>query len=199
MERSRARYLEAVEIERLLNAIDERDFRVLVAGAIYTGARYQELARLLVEDVNFDSGAILIRQTKTDTPRSVFLNDEGEALFESLTAGREGSERVFTRRGAPWGKSEQQQRMRTACKSARIKPSLTFHGLRHSYASLYLMGGGGLPDLAKQLGHSTTRMVERHYGHLADAWRAERARDYAPSLGLGRGKVRRLSRTATTR
>ena len=120
-------------------------------------------------------------------------------LFESLTAGREGSERVFTRRGAPWGKSEQQQRMRTACKSARIKPSLTFHGLRHSYASLYLMGGGGLPDLAKQLGHSTTRMVERHYGHLADAWRAERARDYAPSLGLGRGKVRRLSRTATTR
>ena len=77
-----------------------------------------------------------------------------------------------------------------------ITPPITFHGLRHTYASLYLMAGGGLPDLAKQLGHTTTRMVERHYGHLAEQWRAERAKQFAPALGMGPGKVRRLAASA---
>jgi len=46
------------------------------------------------------------------------------------------------------------------------------------------MSGGSLVALAKQLGHTTTRMVEKHYGHLAESWRAEEARKYAPSLGI---------------
>ena len=122
----------------------------------------------------------------------MFLNDEGLRFFESLTAGLASSDLVFTRDGSPWGKSEQQHRMRAACETATIEPPITFHGLRHTYASLYLMAGGGSPDLAKQLGHSTTRMVERHYGHLADRWRADRARQFAPSLGISGGQVRRV-------
>lgn len=199
VERSRARYLEANEIRRLLNGCTEPSFRALVAGAIYTGARYQELARLRVEDVNLDAASVLIRQSKTDRPRAVFLNEEGRALFEQLTAGRPADALVFTRGGsAAWGKSEQQQRMRDVCEAAKIEPRITFHGLRHTYASLYLMAGGGLTDLAKQLGHSTTRMVERHYGHLADKWRAERARQFAPALGIKPNrKVRRLKKAST--
>lgn len=46
------------------------------------------------------------------------------------------------------------------------------------------MSGGSLVALAKQLGHTTTRMVEKHYGHLAESWRAEEARKHAPSLDL---------------
>jgi integrase len=73
--------------------------------------------------------------------------------------------------------------MKDACEAAAIEP-LGFHQLRHTYASLYLMSGGSLVALAKQLGHTTTRMVEKHYGHLADSWRAEEARKHAPSLGM---------------
>ena len=183
VERSRARYLELDEIRRLLNAIDEADCRDLVAGAVYTGARYQELARLHVQDVQLDAGALMIRQSKTDTPRSIFLNEEGRALFDAFTVGRSPADLVFSRGGSPWGKSDQQPRMRAACERARIEPRITFHGLRHTYASHYLMNGGGLADLAKQLGHATTVMVERHYGHLADDWRADRAKRFAPSIG----------------
>lgn len=49
------------------------------------------------------------------------------------------------------------------------------------------MSGGSLVALAKQLGHTTTRMLEKHYVHLADSWRAEEARKHAPSLGLKGG------------
>jgi integrase len=73
--------------------------------------------------------------------------------------------------------------MRAACQVAQISPTVSFHVLRHTYASLYLMGGGSLPALAAQLGHADTRMTIRHYGHLADSWRAEEARQYGPSFG----------------
>ena len=73
--------------------------------------------------------------------------------------------------------------MRLACEAAQIAPAISFHILRHTYASHYLMGGGSLPALAAQLGHADTRMTVRHYGHLADSWRAEEARRYGPAFG----------------
>jgi hypothetical protein len=42
------------------------------------------------------------------------------------------------------------------------------------------MNGG---DLAQQLGPADTRMTLRHYAHLADRWRAERAWRHVPSFG----------------
>lgn len=193
VERSRARYLDTDEIRRLLNAIDTLDFRDLVRGALYTGCRYQELARLRIQDVSLDSGAVRIHQSKTDKARAVYLNSEAVEFFEAVTAGRPARDRVFHRAGKPWKKAEQRGPMLAACRAAKLEPPVTFHGLRHTYASLYLMAGGGLPDLAKQLGHSTTRMVERHYGHLSDAWRGRQAQKFAPSFGVAPGKVRRLA------
>ena len=168
-----------------MGSIAEPEIRDLVVGAIYTGMRYAELAGLSVLDVHLDSASVLVQQSKSDKGHAVFLNEEGIERFDRLCAGRASAARVFEKsNGTPWGKSQQTKRMAVACEIAKIEPALVFHGLRHTYASLYLMAGGGLSDLAKQLGHSSTAMVERYYGHLADAWRAERARQFAPSLGF---------------
>ncbi len=192
VDRSRDRYLDTDEAQRLVNAC-EPDFRALVQGAVYTGQRYGELARLRVADVNLDACAVAVRESKSGKPRYVFLNDEALAFFEAQAAGCGGDETLFRRAdGEPWGHGHQHKRMKAACERAGIDPPIGFHGFRHGYASSYLMNGGGLPDLAKQLGHTSTRMVEEHYGHLADAWRAERARQFAPTLGVKPGKVRRM-------
>ena len=194
VDRNRDRYLEVDEAQQLANACGP-EFRALVLGAFYTGMRYGELCRLQVKDVNLDAGTVAVRDSKSGKPRHVFLNDEALAFFEGKMAGRAGSEPepLFARAdGGPWGHGHQHKRMRAACDAANIDPPMGFHGLRHTYASLYLMGGGGLPDLAKQLGHSTTRMVEKHYGHLADSWRAERARQFAPTLGTRPANIERL-------
>ena len=70
--RSRVRYLTVAECERLLNACTP-DFRDLVHALLLTGCRYQEVARLRVEDFNPDAGTLHIRQTKTGKPRHVVL------------------------------------------------------------------------------------------------------------------------------
>ena len=46
--------------------------------------------------------------------------------------------------------------------------------------------------VAKNLGHGDTRMVERHYGHLAPSYVADRIRKHAPKFGKMSSNVRAL-------
>ena len=181
---ARIRYLTVAEGKRLINAADP-EFRPLVQAALASGCRYGELIRLQVHDFNPDSGTIVIRQSKSGKPRHVVLTDEGAALFTQLAAGRSGSERLLRRTdGEPWKSSHQIRRMAEVCSRAKIEPAISFHGLRHTYASLAVMNGTPLLVVAKNLGHADTRMVERHYGHLAPSYVADAIRAGAPRFGL---------------
>jgi integrase len=44
--------------------------------------------------------------------------------------------------------------------------AITMYGMRHSFASNYLIAGISDVKVARWLGHADTRMVHRHYGHL---------------------------------
>jgi hypothetical protein len=46
------------------------------------------------------------------------------------------------------------------------------------------MSGVPLLVVAKNLGHADTRMVERHYGHLAPSYIADAIRAGAPKFGF---------------
>jgi integrase len=181
---ARVRYLTVAEAQRLINACDP-DFRQLVTAALQTGCRYGELAALRVHDYNADSGTIAIQQSKSGKPRHVVLTDEGVAFFRQLCAGRPGSEVMLAKAtGAPWGRADQGAPMAKACERAKITPKVGFHQLRHSWASLSVMGGVPLMVVAKNLGHRDTRMVELHYGHMAPSYIADAIRAGAPKFGL---------------
>jgi integrase len=175
----RARYLSVGEAQRLINAA-QGDFRVLVQAALQTGARYQELARLKVGDFNADTGTLHIRKTKTNKDRHIVLSEEGRAFFGELAAGRASTALML---GREWKPSHQAPLILAACKNARIDPPLNFHALRHTWASLSVMGGMPLMVVAKNLGHADTRMVEKHYGHLAPSYVADAVRKHAPRFG----------------
>jgi integrase len=181
---ARVRYLTVAEAKRLVNASDS-EFRPLVQAALQTGARYGELAGLQVDDFNVDAGTLAIRQSKSGKPRHVVLTDEGAVLFKQLSAGRSGHEPMLRRRnGEPFGKSHQSRPMIEACDRAKIRPRISFHVLRHTWASLAVMNGVPLLVVAKNLGHADTRMVERHYGHLAPSYIADAIRAGAPRFGF---------------
>ena len=46
------------------------------------------------------------------------------------------------------------------------------------------MSGIPLPVVAANLGHTDTRMVDKHYAHLAQSYIAETIRASAPTLGV---------------
>jgi integrase len=113
------------------------------------------------------------------------LTEEGAALFNELAAGRSGHELMLRRaNGEPLRKSGQARPMIRACDRAKIRPRISFHGLRHTWASLAVMNNVPLLVVAKNLGHSDTRMVEQHYGHLSPSYVAEAIRAGAPRFGF---------------
>lgn len=182
---ARVRYLSIAEARRLVNACAP-DFRRLVRGALETGARYGELTRLVVNDFNPDSGTIAVRRSKSSKPRHVVLTEDGVSFFRSLTAGRSGSSLMFLKNdGTGWLRSHQAQPMRDATMRAKIEPRISFHGMRHTWASHAVMNGTPLLVVAKNLGHSDITMVQRHYGHLSPSYVADAIRAGAPRFQLG--------------
>jgi integrase len=181
---ARLRYLSDDEARRLTNACPA-DFRALVTGALLTGCRYGELAAMTVDDFNTDAGTVRVRTSKSGKPRHVVLTHEGREFIAQRIAGKAGSARLFLRStGKPWGKSEQQRPLCAACDAARIDPPVNFHGLRHTYASRLAMRGVPLAVIAAQLGHSDTRMVEKHHGRLSPSYIADTVRSAFGTWGI---------------
>ena len=181
---ARVRYLSIAEAKRLISACAP-DFRRLVQAALATGARYGELCELRAADFNPDSDTLHVRTSKSGKPRHVVLNDEGAKLFGSLTIGKTGDAFILTKAdGSPWGPSHQARPMLEACERAKIKPPINFHSLRHTWASLATMAGAPLMVVGRNLGHADTRMVEKHYGHLAPSYVADAIRAAAPTFGF---------------
>jgi len=181
---ARVRYLTVAEAERLINA-GEPDFRALVRAGLETGCRYGELIRLEVCDFNPDASTLAIRQSKSGKPRHVVLTEQGAAFFRRHCAGRSGHELMFRHAdGSGWQKSEQARPMAEACANGKIKPAISIHILRHTWASLAVMNGTPLLVVAKNLGHADTRMVEKHYGHLAPSYIVDAIRASGPRFGI---------------
>ena len=182
----RVRYLEREEALRLLNAC-RPDFRQLVHGALLTGLRYGEIARLRVQDYSQTSGTILVANSKTGKPRHVVLTDEGCKLFGQLTAGSPERTPIFPKQnGKPWGRAEQHRPLAHACAVTGLE-DVCFYTMRHSYASWAVMAGVPLPVVAVQLGHRDTKMVEQHYSHLSSSYVASTIRTLSPPLGAVKG------------
>ena len=190
---SRVRYLTIAEVRRLINAADP-NFRKLVRGALETGARYGELCALTVADFNPDSGTVAVVESKSSKSRHIVLTDDGADFFKSLTAGRAGTEPMFLKDDCSrWLADHQAEPIADTNERAKISPPINFHGLRHTWASHAVMAGMPLMLVAKNLGQSTTRMVEKHYGHLAPSFIADTIRATAPRYGVkAAGTVKRL-------
>jgi integrase len=191
------------EATRLVNACPP-DFRELVVAALLTGCRYGEIAALRARDFDPQAGMLTIAQSKSGKARHVVLTDEGRGFFQRHVTGKGGAALLFQRDHmvqqatrdtpaetvrAPWGKSHQFRVLREACKAAQIAPAVSFHILRHTYASRLAMRGAPMKVIAEQLGHSDTKLTERHYAHVSKSYVADMVREAFSDMGIGRGSV----------
>lgn len=178
------RFLSEEEVLRLLN-VTGAAFQRLIYAAIMTGCRYQELAGIRCGDYSRAAKKVFVRNGKGGKARHVRLSDEGLGVFDAVTLGRPRESLAFCRSdGSAWGKNHQQRLMREASSRAGIDPPAHFHLLRHSHASWLAMRRVSLGVIASQLGHSDTRITEKHYAHLAQSYVDEEIRSNLPRLGF---------------
>lgn len=189
---SRLRYLRGHEARRLVNACPA-DFRELVKAALLSGARYGQIINLTAGDFDEDAGTVRLISRKGRGKAHQYaatLTLEGVEFFKRACAGLRASDLIFRRAdGKPWQASHQIRLMVDACKAAKLDPPIGFHGLRHTWASLAVMRGVPLLIVARNLGHTDTRMCERHYAHLAQSHVADIIRANAPQFGFESERV----------
>jgi integrase len=180
---ARVRYLTDPEAVRLVNACPG-DFRKLVTAALLTGSRYGELVALRAGDLDAGAAVLHIREAKAGKPRAVPLTDDAARFFAAETVGKARTALVLSREdNGAWGKSHQSRPLRDACTAAKIAPVVSFHILRHTFASRLATRNVPMAVIAAALGN-TEAMCARHYAHLSPGYVADTIRQYAGGMGI---------------
>jgi integrase len=169
------RFLTWAEVEGLASNCAEEQ---LIIFAALTGLRQGELFALRQAELDLAGRRVLIQAsarngkrgpTKNGRKRSVHLSTEAvRAAQEQLgRLGTQDRELLFASpMGVTWRKDNFMARVfRPAVRRTGLE-GLTFHDLRHTYASLMVAAGVSAQVIADQLGHADARLVLQRYGHL---------------------------------
>lgn len=170
-------YMSKEEIEKFLTINKDDSHYWLYVVAMNTGMRRGELAGLLWDRVNFETGFIQISRlrdrngladrTKTrNSQRRIPMSEIVRHALMELKNRNLHPEYVFcTAYGKPFDEGHAYWYFQRAQKKAGLKVRYRFHDLRHTFASHYVMNGGSLYDLQKLLGHARFDETQR-YAHL---------------------------------
>lgn len=184
----RLRFLSHEEADRLIAKAGDHLKPILVT-ALETGGRLSEVLGLRWADVDFDRGILHFDQTNTKNARrrEIPMTPLLVATLRehSRVRGIRGDAREFV---FTWVRKRMQD-VGTSFERARIAaglgPDVTFHTLRHTFASWFAMQPGNDLNLLRDLlGHQDLKMTMR-YAHLSPTYR----RSAVPLMGRQGGQA----------
>lgn len=157
------------EVLRLLEAASPLRDRALLETAYATGLRVSEVTRLRITDIDSQRMTIRVEEGKGRKDRYVMLS---QSLLETLRGyWRASKPRAFLFPGEGGNKplcvSAAQKAFGKARDRAGIKKRVSFHTLRHSFATHLLEDGANIRMIQALLGHRSLKTTER-YTHLAE-------------------------------
>jgi site-specific recombinase XerC len=162
--RTAPKALSANELRRVLRAAERRGVRDYAIAAVlfYSAIRVSECAALDVDDllISERSGMLHVRAGKGDRPRQVPFQSDGRAAVRPWLAKRRADypdqslgPLFLSRTGERLSKRRIQGMV--AELAAETGLELSAHVFRHTFARLFLEGGGDLGTLKEILGHTS--------------------------------------------
>ena len=154
------------ELERLFRAMPNIKHKAILLTAFSCGLRVSEVVNLKITDIDSDRMQVFIERSKGKKDRYVMLSplllDVLRAylilwkprpqtyLFEGIHAGD------------PLSIRSSQQIFKDGCEKARINKKVSFHSLRHSFATHLLEKGIDIRYIKELLGHFSIKTTERY-------------------------------------
>lgn len=203
LEHREIEYLSAEEVGRLLEAVAEMPVRPLYVTAVATGLRLGELLGLAWADVDFAGGTLRVRRSlgvkagggwELGSPKSAksrrtvplapialdaLRAQKVRQAAVRLAAGPdwEDQDLVFADvLGRPLSPGQVSHQFGKDLGLAGLAERITFHGLRHSAATLLLSQGIPISTISELLGHTSIGVTASFYAAIAPVLRLE-ARD----------------------
>jgi len=174
---------EKAQLEKTVENLYPR-YYPLILTALRTGMRYSELIALKPDDLNFEEALIEVRRgcvrgrvgpTKNRQKRKVDMSPQlGRVLRDWLTKRKEETLKSGWGKPPEWlfynvnGKTYKYTAFRKTFNKLLDRSKLrriTFHQLRHTYATLRLLKSDNIIDVSRQLGHSSIQITEQTYCH----------------------------------
>lgn len=157
------------EVRRLLECAQSLRDRALFETAYATGMRLSEVTRLLITDIDSIRMVIRVDQGKGRKDRYVMLS---ASLLETLRGyWRQARPKRYLFPGdggqRPLCHSAAQKAFGRAKVAAGITKPVSFHTLRHSFATHLLEDGVNVRTIQSLLGHRSLQTTER-YTHVAE-------------------------------
>jgi integrase len=170
---ARQRFLTRDEAARLLEALRRPSSQVarIATMSLYGGLRLGEVLGLIWSNVDTANKIIYVQDTKNRTSRPIFITEPIQQVLDDLSPGGADDLLFPSKTGNPvqW----LSKTFRAVVGKLRLNKGIsdprervTFHTLRHTYASWAVMAGVPLYVVGKALGHRTLVMTAR-YSHLA--------------------------------
>ncbi len=171
-ENGRLRFLSREEARDLLAELKKISLQTaqIATISLYSGMRLGEALALKWRDVDFEHGIITILNSKNKASRPIFITGPIKNVLAELVQG-DPNQPLFTATNcgnvkalsSTFGRVVNRMKFNQGIDDRRQRVS--FHTLRHTYASWAVMAGVPLFQLGKALGHKSSKMTER-YSHL---------------------------------
>lgn len=156
------------EFDSLLSKVKDGDLRDLFLFAIQTGMRQMELVTLEWSQIDFKEKCLILSNqshiTKSKRIRTIPLSIKAMQILTERERKKEGC-LVFTYNHKSINPNYVSQKFKAYVREASINSNLSFHSLRHSFASWLVQKGVSIFQVSKLLGHSKVSTTEI-YTHL---------------------------------
>ena len=187
------------QLDRFMEAIKQEPlWHDLFYTAITTGVRRGELCGLMWTDFDSDHGTLKIKRTLTSDGAKLYVGDtktvsgEREILLPSSTVEllkkRKTESRSkwifpnFIKTEEPISPALAYSTLKRILKKAGL-PSIRFHDLRHTFATMAIENGIDIKTVAALLGHNTVATSINTYTHTTDEMRRAAASNIDRKIG----------------
>jgi len=153
--------LSRTEIEKIINAIENKKHRLLISLSYGSGLRVSEAINLKIKDINLEELTIHLKNAKGSRDRLTIFSEKLKNELREFIVLRDMNNYVFdSERGEKLTSRTAQKVFENALKNAKIKKSATFHSLRHSFVTHLLENGVDIRYVQELLGHANIRTTQ---------------------------------------
>ena len=158
------------ELERMFRSVPNLKHKTILLTAFSCGLRVSEVTRLKVRDLDMERLQVFVERSKGKKDRYVMLSPVLKDVLTRYVSiyKRSPQDYLFEGQepGTPYGTRSAQIIFNRAVKAAGIHKDVTFHALRHSFATHLLEKGVDIKYIKDLLGHFDIKTTER-YLHVA--------------------------------
>jgi integrase/recombinase XerD len=152
------------QVERLFAQLENLKHKTMLFLAYSAGLRVSEVVNLKTKDIHPERMVINIRGAKGKKDRSVGLSEGILELLGKYCTAYQPQEWLFEGQYAnsPYSPRSLQQIFHRAKQAAKIRQDVTYHSLRHSYATHLHQAGTDTKIIQGLLGHNDLKTTPRY-------------------------------------